>query len=485
MDGWMDGCMEGADGQGAWRRLREETTCSLCRDLFSAPVTLGCGHHFCRGCLGQGWRAAPLCPRCGERVAPAWEENRLLATFAAIARRVSAEEAEEAGAAAGGCPRHREPLKLFCKDDGAPLCVVCGLSREHRGHAVVPADEAAQDYKEEFCSRLADLRKERGDILACKRDTEQESQVWLKVTSSEREKTLAEFRKLHQFLEEQEQLLLGQMEKVEREITRERDECLARLSEELSSLEGLIQEMEEKVQQPVRDFLKEFRSTLQICEKKKKFEAPVAFTPELKWKIWDFCDLSSFLEGVLEEFKGILESGFQQQVATVTLDPDTAHPQLSLSEDRKSMARGDKYQDLPDSPERFDKHCMVLGCERFSLGRHRWEVTVGSEEGWAVGVARMSVSRKGKFTASPEGGIWAIRTWKGAYKAFVPSLPSPLSFSGVLRKIRVCLNGAGGQVAFFDANTATPLYTFSGISSGEALQPFFWVYEKGCLTVSP
>ncbi|XP_015276533.1 PREDICTED: butyrophilin subfamily 1 member A1-like, partial [Gekko japonicus] len=170
----------------------------------------------------------------------------------------------------------------------------------------------------------------------------------------------------------------------------------------------------------------------------------------------------------------------------VTLDPDTAHPHLAVSEDQKSVCRGTKYQDLPDNPERFDRHCMVLGCERFSLGRHRWEVTVGSEEGWAIGVARTSVNRKGKFTASPEGGIWALRTWKGAYKAFIPSLASPLPFSGELRRIRVCLDCAGGRVAFFDADTLAPLYTFSGISSsGKTLQPFFWVYEKGCLTVSP
>ncbi|KAL8213170.1 UNVERIFIED_CONTAM: hypothetical protein K2H54_061101 [Gekko kuhli] len=483
----LAGGMAGAESP--WERLQEETTCSICLDLFTEPVTLGCGHHFCQACIIQCWGESPaagaLCPQCREDVQLGWQANRQLATFAEIARQSRRQVIREAGVG-GVCRKHREPLKLFCKYDGAPICVVCGVSREHRDHAVVPAEEAAEDYKEEFCSCIDILRKEKEKILACTEDTELESEELLKGTRSERKKTLTEFRKLHQFLEEQEQLLLGHIDEVEKEIARERDERLARLSGELSSLESLIQEMEKKIQQPARDFLKDVRSTLQRCEEKENFGNPAAFPTELKGRIWDFCDLTSFLEGVMKQFKDILESGLQQQEANVTLDPDTAHPHLALSEDRKSVGHGDKYQDLPDNPERFDKHWMVLGCERFSLGRHCWEVTVGSEKGWAVGVARTSVSRKGKFAASPEGGIWAVRTWKGAYKAAIPSLSSPLPFSGELRRIRICLNCAGGRVAFFDADTAALLYMFSGITfSGETLQPFFWVYEKGCLTVSP
>lgn len=73
---------------------------------------------------------------------------------------------------------------------------------------------------------------------------------------AEKGKTSSAFRQLHQFLEEQEKGLLAQMEAVEKEIARRRDEHQARLSAEVSALDSFIQEMEEKQQQSVSELLK-------------------------------------------------------------------------------------------------------------------------------------------------------------------------------------------------------------------------------------
>ncbi len=52
----------------------------------------------------------------------------------------------------------------------------------------------------------------------------------------------------------------------------------------------------------------------------------------------------------------------------VTLDPDTAHLKLILSDDRKQVRHGDVSQDVPENPERFGLFVNVLGREGFSSG---------------------------------------------------------------------------------------------------------------------
>uniref|UniRef100_A0A674JZK8 Butyrophilin subfamily 1 member A1 n=1 Tax=Terrapene triunguis TaxID=2587831 RepID=A0A674JZK8_9SAUR len=161
--------------------------------------------------------------------------------------------------------------------------------------------------------------------------------------------------------------------------------------------------------------------------------------------------------------------------ANVTLDPDTAHPKLILSEDRKSVRWGGMWQDLSNNPERFDTVFCVLGCEGFTLGRHCWEVEVGDGTFWAVGVARESVGRKGWISRSPEGGIWAVEWWWGQFRA----LTSPVTLLPLSRapsRIRICLDCERGQVTFIDAGDDTQIFTFPpGSIPGERIRPWLWV----------
>lgn len=98
----------------------------------------------------------------------------------------------------------------------------------------------------------------------------------------------------------------------------------------------------------------------------------------------------------------------------MTLDPDTAHPSLIPSADRKSMRKGGKDQDLPQNPARFDEYHIGLGCEEFTAGRHFWDIDVGSEEAWIVWVAGKTIRRKGAFAFCPEGRVWAMGKWAGS-----------------------------------------------------------------------
>ncbi|NXA15914.1 TRI41 ligase, partial [Sapayoa aenigma] len=64
-----------------------------------------------------------------------------------------------------GCERHREPLKVFCREDLALLCLICRESRAHRAHTVIPAHEALREYQGQLQARLQTLKDDREKLL--------------------------------------------------------------------------------------------------------------------------------------------------------------------------------------------------------------------------------------------------------------------------------------------------------------------------------
>uniref|UniRef100_A0A8D0EWK3 B30.2/SPRY domain-containing protein n=1 Tax=Strix occidentalis caurina TaxID=311401 RepID=A0A8D0EWK3_STROC len=164
----------------------------------------------------------------------------------------------------------------------------------------------------------------------------------------------------------------------------------------------------------------------------------------------------------------------EERVSIVTLDPDTAHPDLILSEDRKSVRRGEGQRDLPDNPERFDYWPFVLGCQGFVAGRHCWEVEVGDGGDWAVGVARESIRRKGHLK-----GIWAVQQNGGRYWAVTSPQRTPLCLSQKLNKVRVYLDYEGEEVSFYNADNMQHIFTFN-VAFQEKVFPLFSV----CSTVT-
>ncbi|KAH0630456.1 hypothetical protein JD844_013497 [Phrynosoma platyrhinos] len=155
-----------------------------------------------------------------------------------------------------------------------------------------------------------------------------------------------------------------------------------------------------------------------------------------------------------------------------------------FTKDLTNVEWEDRYQDLPDNPARFNREFCVLGCERFTSGRHCWEVEVDEEAGamWALGVARESVRRKGIFKFNPNEGIWAVgkRPYDSPSPCQLCVFTSPEWISLNLRReprnIRVSLVYEEGRVEFFDADTENLIFTFFSASfSGEEIKPFFWV----------
>uniref|UniRef100_A0A452HKD7 Tripartite motif containing 39 n=1 Tax=Gopherus agassizii TaxID=38772 RepID=A0A452HKD7_9SAUR len=354
------------------------------------------------------------------------------------------------------CEKHQEILKLFCEEDQAPICVICRESQAHRAHMVVPIEEAAQEYKEKIQIQLQILKEEREKLMG------------LKLTK-ERLKILSEFEQLRQFLEEQERLLLARLEELDKEIEKRRDENIAKLLEEISCLNDMISELEGKCQQPASEFLQVRYWILDTQEP----WSPGEVSPEPEKTPSSISHKYIALKETLRKFQ-----------VDVTLDPDTAHPRLVLSEDGKSVRWEDTRQHVPDNPKRFDSSRCVLGLEGFSSGRHYWEVEVEDGGAWAVGVARESVRRKGRVNVNPEEGIWAVGQCGTQYLALT-SPKIPLSLAERPRTIGIYLDCEEGRVAFFDADNEGPIFTFPPASvPGEKILPLLCLgrwKKKSCV----
>uniref|UniRef100_A0A452GJX6 RING-type E3 ubiquitin transferase n=1 Tax=Gopherus agassizii TaxID=38772 RepID=A0A452GJX6_9SAUR len=422
--------------------MREEATCPICLEYLTDPVSVDCGHNFCRGCVTQycvEWagRGSLTCPICRSQILkgnlrPNWQLGNLVEKMKHVAV----------------CTRHKKTLDLFCEEDEEAVCVVCERASQHRSHTVLLIEEAAQKYKEKIQAHLKTLKEEREKQLGLKATGEGKRQEYL----VGRQKIVSEFQQLRQFLEEQERLLLAQLEKLDKEILRIQKENVTKLSGQISHLSELIHELEGKCQKPASEFLQvrlSLKHSRSMCRDRR--------APE------------SSLRSV--------RNGPSLPRVHMTLDPDTAHPQLILSEDRKTVRYGRLWNKLPNTTKRFDYERCVLGSEGFTMGRHCWEVEVGERGGWAVGVARESLGRKGEISFKPKGGIWAVEYWEGQYWALTDPL-TPLPLSWVPRRIWIYLDYEQGQVTFFNADNESLIFTFPPASfAGERIRPLFVVWE--------
>ncbi|GCC18917.1 hypothetical protein chiPu_0018119 [Chiloscyllium punctatum] len=179
------------------------------------------------------------------------------------------------------------------------------------------------------------------------------------------------------------------------------------------------------------------------------------------------------------EFSGPLQYMAWKQIvklinpvpAALHLDPSTAHPRLVVSDHKASVKFSDSKQQVPDLPARFVNWHSVLACEGFKSGQHYWEVEVGNNSTWAVGLARASVPRKKDFSPEPRAGVWALWRLKDEYTTLaMPRTALPVHTGP--RTLGVYLDYEAGQVSLYDAVNLSHLCTFTDKFT-EKVHPFF------------
>ncbi|KAF1449614.1 E3 ubiquitin-protein ligase TRIM39, partial [Spheniscus demersus] len=453
---------------GALERLQEEAICPICLEYMSEPVSVDCGHNFCLGCIAKHcqekglWADGPFsCPQCRASChRSGFRPNRQLANIVENIRQLGLRGGPGTETETGTplCAQHDERLKLFCEEDEEAICVVCRESLHHRSHTVYPIEEAAQVYKVKLQKSLEHLSKEVEDMKKRESAERMKTQECKETVKKKRERIVSEFGKLHRLLADEEKLLLQKLEEEEKRILLMINENLARLVEQKSLLEELILEIKEKTQQPADRHRSPFR-----CEGV-KFQSSKAVSVTLK-ENYSIPERCLGLRDMLKKFK-----------VEVTLDPETAHPELTLSEDCKSVRRGSKklLLSLFDNPKRFSTAPVVLGSQVFFSGRCYWEVQVGDKPEWGLGLCRESASRKGNVFFSPNNGYWVLRLQNGGnYEAL--TLPvSPLTLSVRPRRIGIFLDYEAGEISFYNVSDRSHIYTFTDKFSGN-LRPLFFL----------
>ncbi|XP_069044206.1 butyrophilin subfamily 1 member A1-like isoform X2 [Lepisosteus oculatus] len=169
--------------------------------------------------------------------------------------------------------------------------------------------------------------------------------------------------------------------------------------------------------------------------------------------------------------------------ADVTLAPDTAHCNLSLSEDGRRVSLGQE-QDLPPSPQRFDSQPCVLARQGFTSGRHYWEVEMN--DWWRTGVSRESAERKGDFSFSPQTGSWALG-WDYPQLSALTDPKTNIPWRQQPRRLGVCVDIEERQVSFYNAESRTHIYTFTDmvLNQGEKIYPVFCTFNHKTLVLVP
>ncbi|XP_048009854.1 zinc-binding protein A33-like [Megalobrama amblycephala] len=177
------------------------------------------------------------------------------------------------------------------------------------------------------------------------------------------------------------------------------------------------------------------------------------------------------LDGTLN--KKLSQTGlkFVQKFAVdVTLDPDTANPHLILSDDGKQVRHGDIKQNVPKNPKRLEDR-SVLAKQGFSSGRFYYEVQVKGKTGWGIGVVRESINRKVTITASPEIGAWFLMLRNENQYIACDDPPVSLSLKVKPEKVGVFVDYEEGLVSFYDVDSRSHIYSFTGQTFTEKLYP--------------
>uniref|UniRef100_A0A8C5A9Y1 Bloodthirsty n=2 Tax=Gadus morhua TaxID=8049 RepID=A0A8C5A9Y1_GADMO len=504
----------------------DNVSCPICLDVFSSPVTTPCGHNFCKNCITKHWHEQVWhkCPVCNEpfNTRPELRINTLLSEMVGRFGRVKEQPCVEpekvpCDVCTGTqmravksclvclisyCQTHLEPhqrvavlkkhrlvepmdrledrmckkhdrlLELFCNTEQVFVCQFC-TETDHKFHPVVPI-------KEEYEVKLAEF----GEIVPAVQQMIEERKQKIKEIKDTVKRSKAD---ADREIADGVQILTALMRCIEKC----QDDLNHMVNERLKTTEKQAEDLIKELEQEIEDLTNRSSEVKQLSHTKDHFHFLQNFRflkdppPTRDWTTVEVRPLSCLgtlrksldqLEETLNmEMKKLCNDAelkrVQQYEVDVTLDPDTAHPQLILSDDGKQVHHVGARRTI-FNPKRWVTQCVcVFTRQSFSTGRFYFEVQVKDTTQWHLGVARESI--KGKFLSifTPEIGYWTIHLNKdGLVFKDNPAVHVPLRAE--LQKVGVFVDYDEGLVSFYDVEGRVNIYSATGCTFSEPLYPF-------------
>ncbi|XP_053184404.1 E3 ubiquitin-protein ligase TRIM39-like [Scomber japonicus] len=419
----------------------DQFLCSICLDVFTDPVSTPCGHNFCKNCINVHWNSNDqyLCPLCKEVfiTRPELHINTFISEMVSQFKQEAQQKA----------------------------------SSNHKTHDVVPLKEEYEGKKAELGKTEAEIRemiqKRRLKIEEIKHSVD------LSEEAADREKAegVQVFTALKESVERSLNELIETIEEKQRTTEKQAEDFIKELEQEISELKKRSSEVEKLSHSEDHLHLLLNFPSLKAAPPTKDWTEVSVRPPSYEGTVVKA--VAQLEETLSKQMKKLFEAELkrvQQYAVDVTLDPDTAHPQLILSDDGKQVYDSDVKKNLPDNPERFSFYIFVLGKQSLSSGRFYFEVQVKEKTDWDLGVARELINRKGNITLGPENGFWTV--WSsGNYFVASADPPVRLSLKSRPQKVGVFVDYEEGLVSFYDVDAAALIYSFTGWSFTEKLYP--------------
>ncbi|OCT73696.1 E3 ubiquitin-protein ligase TRIM7 [Xenopus laevis] len=511
--------------------LRDELSCSICLSIYTDPVSLPCGHNYCRGCIGTTWDTQEgsgvySCPECRQefKERPALPRNRTLGNIAErfpsaqpelgetgipctycvlspvpavkscllcessvcethlrmhskSAKHVLIEPTMHLGDKK--CSVHDEPLKYYCWEESVCVCVSCCLAGEHRGHRVELLSEASEKKKETLREVLEKLRPEREETERGAQRLQERRREVAEKAAGETERVTALFRDIREQLEALEKRLLSDISSQKEKLSLTLTDLMEQLEIKKDELSRKIRHIEELCNMADPLTVLQERESHGAADNeggRERHDIKVPAVGDLDVDLISETLLTS-LSAIVTGVKGRI---YEQEATDLLLDINTAYNYLSVSGDRKSASYSLTQQHYPQSPERFQDYTQTLSSRSFPSGRHYWEVEDSELGGLMVGVAYPSIERGGgQSCIGHNNKSWCLRRWNNNYTVRHDRKGIDLPHVPSCRRIRISLDYDARRLSFYElSEPIRHLHTFTATFT-EPLRAAFCVWGEG------